>query len=157
MVFVIEPPLAVSVEDGDCERYGAEQHVHRALREHEPLEDFALGFDFDIGRGPRHFDDVIEQIFAALLVEPNLLESVQQVDQALEQPILPVGCFAHPGGDLVALGMEQGGCHADHQDGQHERQQRQIRDVDPDEEDEDDALHQTRACWSPASALRFPW
>ena len=76
------------------EHDGAEQDVHRDLRRHDHLEGFGLGADFDVGRGLRHIQRVVEQIVAARGIEPHLLEAVEEVDQPVEQPALPRRRFA---------------------------------------------------------------
>ena len=80
------------------------------------------------------------EIVAARLVEPDFLEAVQQIDQAIEQPVVPSGGFALPGREFVALGVEDHRRHAQDRHAQQERQHRQISDVDADEDDQNDAL-----------------
>ena len=46
---MMEPPF-VSLKVRDHEHHGSEQQVHRALREHQLLEGFALAAHLDVGR-----------------------------------------------------------------------------------------------------------
>ena len=137
--------LAIEPSDGAAERRHHEhdrgqQQVHRGLREHQPLEGLALGADLDVGGIARHLDDVLVEVVAARLVQPDFLEAVQQIHQPVEQPVVPGGGLALAGGELMALGVKDHRGDAQNGDAQHERQHRQIGDIDPDEDDQHDAL-----------------
>ena len=70
VVLAIEEPPSESLKFGRDEHHRAEQDVHRDLRGDDHLEGFGLGADFDVGRGLRHLDGIVEQIVAARAVEP---------------------------------------------------------------------------------------
>ena len=123
------------------ERDRAEQDVERGLQQHHAAIGFALGADLDVGGGPRDVDEVIEQRVAARPVEPDLLEAVEHVAQAIVQLVFPSRRFAHLDGMLLGLGMEDRGAGADDDDAQHKCDERQIGDIDRHQCDQQRALH----------------
>ncbi len=131
VVFVSAAPPSVVAELGSHKYDCAEQYVHRYLRRHDHLEGFGLAFYFDVGGGPRHVDSIVEQIGAACAVESHLLESVEKVDQPIEQlgaPILPTLCFSS---DQTAILLMKYCCrNRNDNDGRDDCCKRQERDVD---------------------------
>ena len=62
--------------------------------------------DLDIGGGARDVEGVVVKRFAAVGVEPDLLEAVEKVADAIEQPALLLRSFGPFLGQAAAAEME---------------------------------------------------
>src|SRR5262249_4063936 len=119
----------------------AKQYIHRDLRRHDHLERLGLALDLYVGRRSRYIHRVVVQVGAARRIESDLLESIQEIGQAIEQPALP---FRRPllfNDQLTILHMENRRGHRHDDDRRDDRSERQERDVDRHEKDQGSALH----------------
>ena len=99
-----------------------------------------MAANFDVRCFSRYLDNIVEQIVAARAIEPDLLEPVQKVDQAIEQAVVPFGGLTRASGNLTTLEVKYHARNADDHHAHGKGQKRQIRDVDSDEEDENNPL-----------------
>ena len=90
MVFVSDAPPRESLNWGATNTTAPSNMYMETCDDTIMLEGFRLAAYFDVGRGSRHVNGVVEQIVAAFAVEPYLLEPIQEVGQPIIQPALPL-------------------------------------------------------------------